>query len=198
MEPDGFTGDLADLDMDELEEEYALLSVPYARSLTLTYRDDYLIGPTQELDLSASEDEAEPALALTGRVKKSKQAERPAKIIPTGSDASSDDEDEDDEGTGRDIVARSRALDARLAAEAELDNAELQAAEAAGLGEDDFADADADMNAAEEGAEEFVLPTAEEREEEKKRGGPDLATVQKRMRTCVRVLRNFARLGNGR
>ncbi|KII89210.1 hypothetical protein PLICRDRAFT_110140 [Plicaturopsis crispa FD-325 SS-3] len=40
----------------------------------------------------------------------------------------------------------------------------------------------------------FVLPTTEEREAEKKAGGPDVNVVQRRMRECVRILGNFRRL----
>jgi ribosomal RNA methyltransferase Nop2 len=162
------------------------------------FSDDLLTGPAQELDFSSSEEEEESVPVITGRNKKSKQADRPSKIIPTASDESSDEDDEEEEEiTGKNIIARSKALDARSAREAQLDVDELQAAEAAGLDEDDFADAD--MDDAEEGEEDiFALPSLEQREEEKARGGPDLPTVQRRMRECQKVLRNFARLGAGR
>jgi ribosomal RNA methyltransferase Nop2 len=168
--------------------------------------DDLLQGAAQELDLgSDSDDQPEPEVVL-GRGKRSKQADRPAKIIPTGSDLSSDEDDEDDDEPGgkvtaKNMVARARAMDARAAHEAELGAEEMQADEAAGMADDDFADvdmADDDEEGGAEGSGPFVLPTAEEREEEKARGGPDLHTVQRRMRTCVRVLNNFARLGAGR
>ncbi|KAI9065140.1 NOL1/NOP2/sun family putative RNA met [Trametes sanguinea] len=180
----GFEGDLNDLDADEMDQD-----------------DDMFRGPVQELDLG-SDDEDEPELPIKG--KKSKQHERPLKIIPTGSDASSDDSDEDDEDedgpiTIKNMEARSRALDAKAAREAELDAEELRQAELAGAqSDDDLADLDdVDMDEEGEGNEEddegFVLPTAEELEEEKKRGGPDVHTVQRRMRECVRVLGNFKR-----
>ncbi|KAI0665127.1 NOL1/NOP2/sun family-domain-containing protein [Cubamyces menziesii] len=181
----GFEGDLNDLDMDEADQD-----------------DDMFRGPVQELDLGSDDDEDEPELPVKG--KKSKQHERPTKIIPTGSDASSDDsdEDEDDEDgpiTIKNMEARSRALDARAAREAELDAEEMRQAELAGeASDDDLADVDdVDMDeegeGGEEGEEGFVLPTAEELEEEKTRGGPDVHTVQRRMRECVRVLGNFKR-----
>ncbi|KAI8998510.1 NOL1/NOP2/sun family-domain-containing protein [Trametes punicea] len=177
----GFEGDLNDLDMEDADED-----------------DDMLRGPTQELDLG-SDDDDEPELPVKG--KKSKQHERPSKIIPTGSDASSDDSDEDEEGpvTIKNMEARSRALDAKAAREAELDAEELRQAALAGAeSDDDLADVDdVDMDeegeGGEEGEEGFVLPTADELEEEKKRGGPDVHTVQRRMRQCVRVLGNFKR-----
>ena len=163
--------------------------------------DDLLRGPTQELDLGSDDEEEEEQLPVKLKSKKSKQADRPLKIIPTASDASSDesDEDEDDEDgpvTRKNIEARSRALDAKAAREAELDIKEMQQAALAGEESgDDFADADMDEEGeGEDGSEEFVLPTAEEREEEKKRGGPDVHTVQRRMRECVRVLGSFKRL----
>ncbi len=164
-----------------------------------------LKGPVQELDLGSDDDDDEPELPVKLKGKKSKQQERPLKIIPTGSDASSDesdgDEDEDEDGpiTMKNMEARSRALDARAAREAELNAEELRQAELAGeQSGDDLADADdVDMDEEGEGADDsegFVLPTAEEREEEKKRGGPDVHTVQRRMRECVRILGNFKRL----
>ncbi|KAI0695935.1 NOL1/NOP2/sun family-domain-containing protein [Cytidiella melzeri] len=176
----GFAGDLADFDMKDVEDD-----------------DDMLRGPIEELDLSSDEeDEPEvPPPRLKG--KKSKQQERPAKIIPTGSDDSSsaDDDDDDDDADGAvtmaNMEARSRALDAKAAREAELDLEEIRAAEAAS--EDD------DLEGAEEEGEDdgeaFQLPTAEEREEEKKTGGPQVHVVQRRMRECVRVLGSFSRLG---
>ena len=161
--------------------------------------DDLLQGEPQELDLGSDEDELELAPSKT-KGKKSKQHERPAKIIPTASDDSSDDEDEEDDGpiTMANMEARSKALDAQAAREAQLDMEELQRAAQAG-DDDDLADDDEDEDEEmdDEGreAEAFHLPTAEEREEEKKAGGPDVHTVQRRMRECVRVLGNFKKRG---
>lgn len=56
-----------------------------------------------------------------------------------------------------------------------------QAATVAAEGEDDI--------------ELFKLPTAEQREEEKKRGGPSLQEVQQRMKECARALGDFKRYG---
>ncbi|EIM90138.1 NOL1/NOP2/sun family RNA met [Stereum hirsutum FP-91666 SS1] len=164
--------------------------------------DDILRGPTQELDLgSDSDDEPIPANIKT---KKSKQADRPLKIIPTGSDASNSDSDEDDEDedgpvTLANMEARSKALDDKAAAEAELDAEELRLA-AEGGDDDEFEgmdDMDDDEDEGEPGAagEEFVLPSVQEREEEKKNGGPELHVVQRRMRECVRVLGKWKKLG---
>ena len=129
--------------------------------------------------------------------KKSKQAERPKKIIPTLSDASSSDDNEgdDDEPVTMDNMAqRSRKLEVQAAAEAELDLEEAQAD--AQLAEDE--DDDVDMNANEDmngdmDVEPFHLPTSSELEEEKATGGPDIHLVQRRMRECVRVLAKFNR-----
>ncbi|KAI1794497.1 NOL1/NOP2/sun family RNA met [Ganoderma leucocontextum] len=180
----GFDGDLDDFDMDGVDDD-----------------DDLLRGPTQELDLGSDDEEEEEELPVKLKSKKSKQADHPLKIIPTASEASSDESDEDEDNedgpvTMKNIEARSRALDAKAARDAELDMEEMQQAALAGEESgDDFADADMDEEGeGEEGSEEFVLPTAEEREEEKKRGGPDVHTVQRRMRECVRVLGNFKRL----
>ncbi|TFK54980.1 NOL1/NOP2/sun family putative RNA met [Heliocybe sulcata] len=159
--------------------------------------DDPLRGPVEELDLGSDDEEDEAAVGKL-RSRRSKQQERPGKIIPTGSDDSDQDSGDESDGaiTMANMEARSRALDARAAREAELDMEEMQQA-AEGEGEED--DLDVDMEGDEEvGGEEFVLPTAEEREEEKKVGGPDVHLVQRRMRQCVRVLGNFKRLGKGR
>lgn len=169
----------------------------------MQYSDEPLRGPVQELELD-SDDDDEPEVPTKLKGRKSKQQERPLKIIPTGSDASSDesDEDEDEDGpiTMKNMEARSRAMDAKAAREAELDAEEMrQAVLAAEESGDDLADADdVDMDEEGEGGEDsegFTLPTAEEREEEKKTGGPDVHTVQRRMRECVRVLGNFRKLG---
>lgn len=55
---------------------------------------------------------------------------------------------------------------------------------------------DEDMDETGEGdGDGFELPTAEEREEERKTGAQDLGFVQRRLRHCARVLSNFGRLG---
>lgn len=160
-----------------------------------------LRGPVQELDLGSDDtdedDEPElPAARLRG--KKSKQQERPAKIIPTGSDSSdsSDEDEEDGPITMKNMEARSRALDAKAAREAALDLEEIRGAdEIGGDGEDLEGASDEEGAEGEDGEEAFQLPTAEEREEEKKLGGPQVHVVQQRMRQCVRALGNFKRLG---
>ncbi|KAI6103471.1 NOL1/NOP2/sun family-domain-containing protein [Pisolithus sp. B1] len=87
------------------------------------------------------------------------------------------------------MEARSRAIDEEAAREAELDLEEVQNAAA------EEGDEDIDMVSDDEETkgEPFHLPTAEEREEEKK-GVADVHVVQKRMRYCARVLGNFKRL----
>lgn len=87
----------------------------------------------------------------------------------------------------------SRKLEARAAAEAELDAEELNA-----LAAEEYEDEDMDVNAPEDAngdiiAEPFHLPTPAEREEEKANGGPDVHLVQRRMRECVRVLAKFSK-----
>ncbi|KAH7914989.1 NOL1/NOP2/sun family RNA met [Hygrophoropsis aurantiaca] len=162
--------------------------------LDIVDEDDFLQGATEELDLGWDEEEDVNVLPTKG--KKSKQREQPASIIPTGSDAtSSDDEEsdeEDDDGpiTMANMEARSREIDASAAREAELEAEELQNAAL------DEADDSGDMG--EEGEDEdgepFHLPTAEERAEEKNMV-PDIQVVQRRLRECVRILRNFQKLG---
>ena len=132
---------------------------------------------------------------MSSKSKKSKQAERPKKIIPTLSDASSSDEDEDEEPVTMDNMAqRSRKLEVQAAAEAKLDLEEAQAG--AQLAEDEDDDVDLDANEDANGdmdVEPFHLPTSSELEEEKATGGPDVRLVQRRMRECVRVLAKFNR-----
>ncbi|KAG1891247.1 NOL1/NOP2/sun family RNA met [Suillus subluteus] len=155
---DGFAADsLDDLDIDE--------------------DDDLLRGVPEELDLGSDDEEVE---LLPQKGRKSKQAERPTKIIPTASDEDSDDESDNEDGpiTAKNIESRSRALDEKAAHEAELDMEEMQNAALEG------SDEDVDMEGEEEDAEAFHLPTAEEREEEKNRVA-DVHVVQRRMRECV-------------
>ncbi|THU92210.1 NOL1/NOP2/sun family putative RNA met [Dendrothele bispora CBS 962.96] len=169
-EDDAFVGDLDEFDMDD---------------------DEPLRGPIQAFDFDTDEEESETE--ILGKIKKSKQIERPSQIIPTGSNSDSDDSDadSDDPITMANMEARSRALDAQAAAEAELDMEEMQAAAF-----DEDAEEDFDMDDEDEQVEvEDVshLPTAEEKEEEKRKGGPDVHVVQRRMRQCVRVLGKFSK-----
>ncbi|KAF8654219.1 hypothetical protein AX16_003743 [Volvariella volvacea WC 439] len=150
-------------------------------------------GPVQELDLGSDDEDDEIPQRVVVKGKKSKQAERPAKIIPDLSDKSSSDEGSDAEDDGRvtlgNIEARSRALDERAKAEAELDLAEIQA-QAEGAEDEDI---DMEDDEEEVDAEPFHLPTVEEQEREKAEGGPDVHVVQRRTREIVKVLRNFKR-----
>jgi len=115
----------------------------------------------------------------------------------SSSDASDSDmdenEDEDVPITASNFAARSRALDTRAAREAQLDAEELQMAAQAEADEfdgvEDMDDDEEEVDAPE--AETVILPTAEERLEEKKSGGPDVHIVQKRMRECVRILKRW-------
>lgn len=104
-----------------------------------------------------------------------------------------ENEDEDTPITASNFAARSRALDARAAREAQLDAEELQVAAQAEADEfdgvEDMDDDEEEVDVPE--AEAIVLPTAEERLEEKKSGGPDVHIVQKRMRECVRILKRW-------
>ncbi|KAF9483888.1 NOL1/NOP2/sun family putative RNA met [Pholiota conissans] len=168
---DAFEGGLDDIEMDEED-------------------DEPLRGNAVEFDFDSDEEDDEPAPKQT-KSKKSKQAERPTKIIPTQSDASSSDDEEDGPVTMKNMAERSRKLEARTAAEAELDLEEAQARDQASDSDDDV-DMDGEQDA--EGnidAEPFHLPTVEEREQEKTAGGPDVHLVQRRMRECVRVLSKF-------
>jgi ribosomal RNA methyltransferase Nop2 len=115
----------------------------------------------------------------------------------SSTDASDSDidenEDEDAPITASNFAARSRALDARAAREAQLDAEELQMAAQVEADEfdgvEDMDDDEVEADAPE--TEAVVLPTAEERLAEKKSGGPDVHIVQKRMRECVRILKRW-------
>jgi ribosomal RNA methyltransferase Nop2 len=178
--------------------------------------DNLLRGPTEELDLGSDDsDSDEPPTTKTGKTKitkitkvsktkKSKQLARPTKIIPTHSDqssnSSSSSDDDDDRITMANMEARSRKLDEQAQADAALDAEEMQDA-ALGNDEDDDDNTDMDGDEDEEvndndnvETEPFRLLTLQEREEEKKRGGPDVHLVQRRMRECVRVLSKFRKL----
>lgn len=147
-------------------------------------------GPVEELDLGSDDDEPPTTLKIKGS--KSKQSSRPTKIIPNAlesSDSDSSSEDEEERITIANMEARSRALDAQATADAEIDAEEMQRAEQEG-GSDDFDEMDEEMDEGPDG-EAFHLPTPEERAEEKEAGGPDVNSVQRRMRECVRVLGNF-------
>ncbi|KAG2116760.1 NOL1/NOP2/sun family RNA met [Suillus discolor] len=163
------------------------LAVDGLDDLDIDEDDDLLRGVPEELDLG-SDDEEVALFPQKGR--KSKQAERPTKIIPTASDEDSDDESDNEDGpiTAKNIEFRSRALDEEAAREAELDLEEMQNAAL------DASDDEIDMEGEGEDAEAFHLPTAEERAEEKNHVA-DVHVVQRRMRECVRILGNFRKLG---
>ncbi|KAF8522206.1 NOL1/NOP2/sun family RNA met [Hysterangium stoloniferum] len=116
-------------------------------------------GPPQVLDLGDSEDEDKDSAS-------------------SESDADGDEE----RITGKNIEARSRALDKTAALDAALDEEEMQQNVIPG----DDEEPDLEM---------FDLPTAEEREAEKKNGGPDVQEVQRRIQECARVLGDFKRYG---
>ncbi|KAI0035702.1 NOL1/NOP2/sun family RNA met [Vararia minispora EC-137] len=177
-EAHGFVGDLDEYELDE---------------------SDNFHDSTMELDLGPDEAD-EPELETSKlRSKRSKQAERPTKIIPTGSDASTNSEDSEDDGpiNMENMEARSRALDARAAREAELDIEELRRAAMEGDDDEEFDGAN-DMEedeVAEADGDGFVLPTAAEREAEKAAGGPEVHIVQQRMQHCVRILGQWKKRG---
>ena len=164
----------------------------------------------QEFDFDTDSEDDEP-IKFPTKKQKSKQLDRPLKAIPieSGSESSESSdsglEDGDKKVKGKTTIAnmeaRSRALDAEAAREAELDMQELQDAVAAReVGDDDFDEMDGDEDGPEEGgpSEPVKILTPEEREAEKKAGGPDLITVQRRLRYCVRALENFKKFGGGR
>ncbi|KAF8831426.1 hypothetical protein HHX47_DHR1000687 [Lentinula edodes] len=157
------------------------------------FSDDELRGPAQAFDFGSDAEDDEPEVII-GKFKKSKQSERPAKIIPTASDNSdsSDQSDEEERITMANMAARSKALDEQAAAEDALDVEEMQ--QAAFNEEDDDDDLDMDEDEEETDGEPFRLPTREENEAESKAGGPDVHVVQRRMRECVRVLGRFKKL----
>jgi 25S rRNA (cytosine2870-C5)-methyltransferase len=157
-----------------------------------------------DFDTDSGDDEA---FDLSAKNQKSKTLGGPPNIIPTSSDSSpSEDSGSEDGGRKRNgkttianMEARSRAMDAEAAREAELDMQELQDAAAAGEVEDeDLEEMDGDEDEGGGPSEPVKILTSEEREAEKKAGGSDVITLQRRLRHCVRVLQNFKGLGKGR
>jgi ribosomal RNA methyltransferase Nop2 len=144
--------------------------------------DEPLRGAPQDFDFDSDEDVEVGSIPSSTR--KSKQGKHPTKMVPSYSDEDSSDTDEGGRITMANMEARSRALDETAVAEAELDAQELRQAAL------ELSDNDMDMEGEEAGGE-LTLPTAAEREEEKNKGGPDVPTVQQRMKYCVRVLGNF-------
>jgi len=164
----------------------------------------------QEFDFGTDSEDDEPVNFSTKKQKPG-QLNRPLRMIPTGSglessessDSGSEGEDKKVKGktTIANMEARSRAMDAEAAREAELDMQELQGAVAAGEGGgNDFGETDGDEDGPEDGgpSKPVKILTPEQREAEKKTGGPDLLTVQRRLRYCVRALENFRKFGEGR
>lgn len=106
-------------------------------------------------------------------------------------DFSSGDSESDGGGmvTAQNMEKRSRALDrrARKEKESELKEQEMQMQQ-----DEDASDGmDVDIDNEPEG---YRLPTVAERAEELQSGGVDLATVQRRIRGCTRVLNRFSKL----
>ncbi|KAF8628441.1 hypothetical protein AX15_003957 [Amanita polypyramis BW_CC] len=143
--------------------------------------DEYLGNPIQEFDFDSAAEEEDLPVKRT----RSKQLEKPTKIIPTD-ESDSDLSSEDGPVTISNIEARSRAMDEKAAQDAELDAEELRAV----VGEEEDDDIAMDVEESSD-TEPFRLPTAEEREQEKNNGGPDIVVVQQRMRGCVRRLNSF-------
>ncbi|CAG7846032.1 25S rRNA (cytosine-C(5))-methyltransferase nop2; AltName: Full=Nucleolar protein 2 [Serendipita indica DSM 11827] len=129
--------------------------------------DDFIQGhKIQDLDLSDSEQDDE------GSEEGSEESE---------------DEDSDAPVTAKNMEKRSKALErrARQEEQEEVDEQEMlqkQAEEA-----EDAMELDEEIDG-------FVLPSAEEREQEAQSGGVDLAVVQKRIRACTRILNRFTKL----
>ena len=146
----------------------------------------------QEFDFGTDDEEGD----LQTSTVKSKGSRHPKKIVPTADVPTSDDdssssEDDDEPLTKDNIAERSRKLEALAAEEAALAEEELKESAFAAAGDEDV-----DMSGEEDengdvDVEPFHLPTTEEREEEKAKGGPDVYSVQRRMRECVRVLSKF-------
>lgn len=94
---------------------------------------------------------------------------------------------EDDIVTARNMEKRSGALDRQARREQEEDFEETMQSMQKDQEGSEMMDVDVDI-------EGFRLPTAAEREEESRNGGTDLATIQRRIRGCTRVLNRFSKL----
>jgi ribosomal RNA methyltransferase Nop2 len=158
----------------------------------------------QEFDFD-TDSEGDEANSLPAKKQTSKQLGHLRTILTGSEPESSDSDDSGSEGGGNkakekttfaNMEALSRTMDTEAAKEAELDMQELQDAIAAGEMEDDNLE---ELDDEEGGPSEPVkVLTSEGREAEKNAGGPDVFTVQRRLRHCVRVLEDFKKLGKGR
>lgn len=170
--------------------------------------DEPLRAPAQEFDFD-TDSEGDTNLSKTKQ--RSRLLDRSLKNLLTGTESGFSDSEDSGSEDGRkrtkgkttlaNMEARSRAMDAEAAKEAEIDIQELQDAVAAGeMDDEDLDGVDGDEDDGEEGgsSEPIKVLTSEEREAEKKAGGPDIFTVQRRLRHCARVLQNFKTLGKGR
>lgn len=164
----------------------------FVRVLLMKYMHNSFLqnGDAQELDIGSSTDDDDDNVPAS-KNKKHKSPKAEADEDSSESDSSEMDSDEE-RITAANMEARARALDAQAELDAELDAEELRQ-----LAEEH--DSELDVEGADEGEgddeDEFVLPTAEERDSERKSGAQDLVAVQHRMRQCARVLSNFKRLG---
>ncbi|KAL5533139.1 NOP2 [Sanghuangporus sanghuang] len=180
----GLVGDLEDLSGEEEDDGFSIHQ-----------------NEAQELELGSSSEEDEDLTKKTKRYKPSKKTSKDSSAEESDSDEASDIDSDGQRITAANFESRTRALDEQAARDAELDAEELRQA-ALGRASDDELDemdgtpSDEDMDETGQGeGEELVLPTAEEREEERRTGAQDLGLVQRRMRHCARVLSNFRKLG---
>lgn len=178
-EKSGFVGDLGDLSGED---------------------DDFSIpnGDAQELDLGSSDSDESNVSPKKAQIKLPRKPSKASKDTESDSESSSNEDSDEERITAANFEARARALDEKAILDAELDAEELrQAALAQGSDDDEVVgENDVDMDEAGEGdGDGLVLPTAEEREEERKTGAQDLNMVHRRMKHCARVLSNFKRLG---
>lgn len=175
--------------------EFSLTSSSTTRILiSYTISDEPLRGPMQEFDFGTDDEEVDqqPIPVKSKRSKQSTKTLSTASDVPSNNDDSSSSEDDDGPITKDNIAERSRKLETLAAEEAALVQEELKESAFAAAEEDE----DLDMSGEEDengdvNIEPFRLPTVEEREEEKAKGGPDVYAVQRRMRECARVLSKF-------
>ena len=174
---------------------FILLILPGPK-FTLSFRFDEPNGEAQELELGSSDDEEEevPKKSLKSKQKRAKAVDFLSD--EESSEGSSHSDSDEERITAANFERKARELDKQAALDAELDAQELREA-ALAIGSDDeemVSEGEEDETGQGDG-DGLELPTAEEREEERRSGAQDLQVVKHRMEHCARVLTKFSKLG---
>lgn len=162
--------------------------------------EDAMIGDDdapEEQDPLASLGLPQDGRPLTARQKKKAlaEAERLEELLKSqGYSLESGGEDDDDDVEGAETGSEGEEGDADGA---DLNEDELAFLDGEGGPDEDLSEDEEEFDEEEDddaAGADFMLPTLEEREEERTRGGPELQVVQMRIQEIVAILGNFKRL----